>query len=707
MSRLSKRIDHKAAHPIRHTTESAPTEPDVKEQPETVKAQELKLIPAEWAGDLSVEADFAGFDQMITALIMLCDESALSGWRETVDATALPKRNMLRDDALILLMLAAEPLNYTVYNARNFSFCTENQINYDSVFSQLSWDYPYCDTERESQLYFAPGQPDDPIGNVPMTAVFWMQRRMDINHQVHFLDCDENLDFHLNQPLIREDAIAAVVRLYYSEMLDYDPAVCQRVPTEADEKLLAQAEAMKLAILNNSEELSCKGTAYYVSNSGSDKNNGRNPEKAWATLNKVNSAKLKRGDGVYFERGGLWRGQLWAKKGVIYSAYGEGEKPKIYASPENGADPAKWSLLEGTDNIWVYYMDMRDCGALVFNAGESFAVKVAPRYVNGYLSTINEGQAFDVKTELTEDLMFFSEADSTLYDGTPFNYNIMDWCDKGDYPDVVGTLYLRCDTGNPGDVFDSIEFMVRDNIVIPARDTVFNNLCLKYTGFHGIYGGQGYEVSFCEIGWIGGSPQFYDEDGNPVCGGNAVECGGNIDHYSVTDCYIYQCYDTGVSHQCGGRVHMQNITYARNVITHTDAAVEVFFTDDTSKMENVLIKNNYFLYSGYGWYCGILGKGNYGAAYQGHQYPNVSKNFRMENNVFYLSTGPLIATAASKENRPMLNGNTYVQNPYGILAVWPQQEEYVGYGIIYPYTDKATDYVHDILGDANGIVFEN
>lgn len=284
----------------------------------------------------------------------------------------------------------------------------------------------------------------------------------------------------------------------------------------------------------------------------------------------------------------------------------------------------------------------------------------------------------------------------------------MDWCDKGAYPDVVGTLYLRCDEGNPGDVFNSIEFMVRDNIVIFTLDTVFHNLCLKYTGFHGIFDSSGFDVSFCEIGWIGGFPQCYDENGNPICGGNAVECGGNFDHYSVTDCYIYQCYDTGVSHQWGdGEALMQNITYARNVITHTDAAVEVFFPD-TCKMENVLIADNYFLYSGYGWFNGISWKdNNWGTAYQGHGDPNVAENFRMENNIFYLSTGPLIATAAAKEHRPVMSGNTYVQHPGGILAVWPTEEEYVGYGIIYPYSDKAADYVRDIPGDKNGIVLYN
>ena len=57
-----------------------------EEQQETIKARELGLVPAEWVDNLSAEADFTGFDQLITSLIMLCDEAALATWQENVDA---------------------------------------------------------------------------------------------------------------------------------------------------------------------------------------------------------------------------------------------------------------------------------------------------------------------------------------------------------------------------------------------------------------------------------------------------------------------------------------------------------------------------------------------------------------------------------------------------------------------------------------------
>lgn len=699
---------------------------------ETETAKDLGILPAGWESNRATEADFAGFYTMMTSLISLCDRSALSVWQQNVQADAFPHRTMKRDDGLVLLMLAAEALGYNVYNARDYGFCTENYVNYDLLFSQLSWDYPYCDAGREIDMFFPDGG-EDPIGSVPISAVFWMQRRMDVHYHRHFFDGDKELNFHLDQSLTREAGIAAAVRLYNSEKLAYNPyALNMRTPTGEDKAILKAAEAQKQAILTNTDTMKCKGTAYYVSNTGNDSNDGLSPQTAWATLEAVNSANLAAGDGVYFERGGTWRGQLWAQEGVIYSAYGEGAKPNIYASPENGADPAKWSLLKGTDNIWVYHTDMMDCGILVFNEGELWGTKVAPRYMEGYLSTTQEGKPFNVKTELTKDLMFFSEADSILYEGAPFRYTVMDTCDHGEYPEeVVGTLYLRCDAGNPGDVFDSIEFAVRQNIVLPADKTVFHNLSLKYTGAHGIFGGDmGYDVSFCEIGWIGGSPQYYRYDtGEPVIMGNGVECDGSYNHYSVTDCYIYQCYDAGVSNQdpaeepeVTGRatgnirnVVQKNITYARNVFAYNDMPVEIFFTlEDNAgygrhRMENVLIEENYFLYTGYGWYMGT--KGAVGSAYMRHSAPNASKNFRILNNVFYLSTGPLLQTGAPKKWQPKVEGNTYVQNDGGILIMWPGIEG-EGRQVLYPYfyneyRDTVTDTIKNVLGDKKATVLKN
>ena len=115
----------------------------VIENTEVTTAKDMELIPEEWESDLSKEADFSGFDQLITSLISLCDGSALSVWRQNVDSSAFPQRAMMRDDGLILLMLAAETLGYNTYNARDYAFCTENEVDYETMFSQLIVYFTY------------------------------------------------------------------------------------------------------------------------------------------------------------------------------------------------------------------------------------------------------------------------------------------------------------------------------------------------------------------------------------------------------------------------------------------------------------------------------------------------------------------------------------------------------------------------------------
>src|SRR5699024_12207162 len=83
------------------------------------------------------------------------------------------------------------------------------------------------------------------------------------------------------------------------------------------------------------------GTAYYISNGGSDENDGLSPVTAFATPAALDNVTLQYGDAVFFERGSVWRGvslpssAVWTE-GVTFSAYGEGEKPRFLGSLENG-----------------------------------------------------------------------------------------------------------------------------------------------------------------------------------------------------------------------------------------------------------------------------------------------------------------------------------------------------------------------------------
>jgi len=85
-------------------------------------------------------------------------------------------------------------------------------------------------------------------------------------------------------------------------------------------------------------------TTYYVSNSGSDSNNGTSTSTPWQSLAKVNAAPLLPGDSVLFQAGNAWSGQLLPNRSgsspssvITYGAYGSGAAPVING---NGVLPA-------------------------------------------------------------------------------------------------------------------------------------------------------------------------------------------------------------------------------------------------------------------------------------------------------------------------------------------------------------------------------
>lgn len=70
-------------------------------------------------------------------------------------------------------------------------------------------------------------------------------------------------------------------------------------------------------------------TNYYVSNSGSDSNDGLTTGTSWATIAKVN-VTVTNGDSVFFNKGDSWNGKLIVPASNIYfGSYGTGNKPII------------------------------------------------------------------------------------------------------------------------------------------------------------------------------------------------------------------------------------------------------------------------------------------------------------------------------------------------------------------------------------------
>ena len=300
---------------------------------------------------------------------------------------------------------------------------------------------------------------------------------------------------------------------------------------------------------------------YYVSMNGDDNNLGTSPERAWKTPAKLNEAEIEAGSYVCFERGGIYRGNICMQNGVTYTAYGQGDKPKLYASPENGAELEKWHK-SSVENVWYYEIENEDVGTLVFNDGEACAVKVLP-CVN------NEGVTFDRTTmkpfggieDIKEDLVFYHAHEENR-------------------------VYLYSEQ-NPGERFESIEFNTKGHIFRGHMDNIditVDNLCLKYCGSHAIglvHNTVGFCVTNCEFEWIGGSIQ-----GGSTRYGNAIELWESCDGFVVENCSFYQIYDAAMTPQFvmpkkedapeDYACYMKNVRFSNNVVECANYPVEYF-----------------------------------------------------------------------------------------------------------------------------------
>ena len=417
------------------------------------------------------------------------------------------------------------------------------------------------------------------------------------------------------------------------------------------------AEERKTAIRSSKSEYPTTGTVYYVSTEGNDDNDGKSADTPIKTLEKVSALEYNPGDTVLFKRGETFRGKMLAKEGVTYSAYGEGAKPIISGSPENMAYPECWTLLDGTENIWIYKKELQDVGGICFDEGKTAGTKILPKYFGGMYRN-EDGTPFDPTKDMSCDLAFFSCLGNDTPRWTPDTVN------------AAGRFYLRCDKGNPGEVFDSIEILTRGaNIGVRGDNVTIDNLCILHCGCHGIGTGSraGLTVRNCELGWIGGCIQFYHQNGNMTRFGNGIEIYVSCRDFTVENCYIYQVYDAGVTHQyksdrIGETVcNMENVLYKNNLIEFCIYSIEYFLEqagNDEQVMKNILMTGNICRFSGYGW-------GSYpsrAAHIKGWDHRNRSENFVIENNIFDRSRSMLLHIGVQEEKHlPVMRNNTYIQ----------------------------------------------
>ncbi len=351
----------------------------------------------------------------------------------------------------------------------------------------------------------------------------------------------------------------------------------------------AAADTMRQNILNsvNTEDLyQISGNKYYISKD--------------MPLSKI-PENLLPGDAVLFERGGLWR-IGWKEdtvipEGVIFGAYGVGEKPKFYGSIYKYADRTLWEKCG--DHLWKRLMLGGNAGIMVFD--EKYALGVKKWSLD----------------EMTQNYDFFYESDTEF-------------------------LYLYYD-GDIEDDFDSIEIGQRGNMIYMQSNTVLDNICIRYGGSHGVVSGRGTEnvtITNCEIGYMGGSRQF-----DQVRFGNGIELQLGIKNVTVKNNWVYQCYDAGVTFQTWTSANLDTyyhgIDFCDNLIEFCYYGIEFFTTCFESnglysEYKNIHFKGNNIRFSGYTW-CHEQRPDKWMASHiRGGQWAYVkeTEDFEISDNIF-------------------------------------------------------------------------
>lgn len=451
-----------------------------------------------------------------------------------------------------------------------------------------------------------------------------------------------------------------------------------------------KADEMRAEIRAAETKVNVTGKKYYVANDGDDSNEGT-AEKPWKTLERASEAEVGAGDAVFFKRGDLFRGSLIAKSGVTYSAYGKGEKPKLYGSPFNMADESKW-ILTDAPNVWMYDAELSaDIGAIVFNDGDDGCGRKVMKLRNddGTALNLETREPFNSYKDLVHDLDFWHAYRE----------------------DEEKRVYLCSEKYNPAKRFASIEFSPKGNLIRAQNGAHIDNLCLKYCGSHGVGSGtnEGLTITNCEFGWIGGSIQGEAIFGrkHPTRFGNAVEIYGGCRHYSVTNSYFYQVYDAAITHQvnCGKEkcFMMEDVRYADNLIETSSYSIEYFLSsvgETGSMMDGLLIENNFCRFAGFGWGDQRPDKDT-PAHIKGWNSDNPSKNYVIRNNIFDRGRYNIIQSGCmNKESEAKLEGNIYVQYEGNLLGNFGKNPSPV-----YKFDENAEKIIREEYGDAGAEVY--
>ena len=426
-----------------------------------------------------------------------------------------------------------------------------------------------------------------------------------------------------------------------------------------------------------------EGNIYYLSNNGDDNADGKTPQTAWKTLNKLRiefSNSIQSGDCILFNRGDMFRGNITiSKDNILLGSYGDEtqSKPEICVSPYNAAVEGTWSQIE--QNIWQYSEKVNaDVGAVWFFKNDK-SLTNTHKWSN-YSYEIGQKISFDssfdesnlnISSILDNDLKFYHTGKASSGNNT------------GEY------VYVYSQS-NPQSRFDRIEFSVGLNGIYGRTNLVVDNIKIVFAGNHGIGTGSvaNLTVTNCEFGYIGGSRQNQDN----VRFGNAIEIYGQVNDtngyavengFVVDNNYIYEVYDAGITFQYtanSSSTVVKNAKFINNVVERCNYSVEYWNVSKSTAQDkqdsyigNFEIQNNIFKYSGYGVSQTRPDKSQSAHiktwVHDADTENKVTGSFEIINNTFYLSSEQMIAIyACDEKSMPKLKNNKFFNDEKVVLG---------------------------------------
>ena len=425
-------------------------------------------------------------------------------------------------------------------------------------------------------------------------------------------------------------------------------------------KLVEESSEARYELIHNAPDtIKSDKTIWYVSGKGRKNALGNSPEDPFDSIESLdaNSHKISAGDAVLFARGEEFRGHcITSISGVSYGAYGEGEKPIINASFRNYTND-NWYCIG--DDIWTCDVSFpADVGNIIFDFGKNFGYK-------------------KIKLEdVTDYLDFYSDHD------------------KGNQ------VFIKL-KDNPTNLFKSIEiayniwmFRLEQN-----SDIIIENLSFINGGGHGIRGGNcnNIIVRGCEFRFIGGSYLEAFADGT-VRYGNAIEFMTGSKNITVENCYVYEVYDSGATHQGLGYYCAKNIVFRNNLFSHCGMGSIEYWLGQGSVAKDVTYEGNILRFAGYGFGGKQRPDKNKTAHIQGNGFlHNHIENFIIRNNIFDKSSYDIINAQSRDETLPKMENNIYIQNNGERLGSW-------GIVVDIPADDRAEVIVSEKWNDSNAVV---